>query len=150
VELAIFVGLQGSGKSTFYRRQLAGTHELVSKDLMRNVRDRNRRQLEQLGTALAGGRLVVVDNTNPAPADRAPLIAAARAHGARVVGYWFDIAVADCVRRNAGREGRARVPPAAIYATAKRLRPPALDEGFDALFRVTVQQERFCIEPWTA
>src|SRR5262245_59429337 len=33
LDLVVFVGLQGAGKSTFYRAQFAGTHELVSKDL---------------------------------------------------------------------------------------------------------------------
>ncbi len=35
-ELVIFVGLQASGKSTFFRERFATTHELVSKDLLRN------------------------------------------------------------------------------------------------------------------
>ena len=36
LELVIFVGLQASGKSTFFRERFATTHELVSKDLLRN------------------------------------------------------------------------------------------------------------------
>ena len=31
-ELVILVGLQASGKTTFYRRRLSGTHRHVSKD----------------------------------------------------------------------------------------------------------------------
>ena len=38
-ELAILIGLQASGKSTFYRRHLAATHALVSKDRFRNNRN---------------------------------------------------------------------------------------------------------------
>jgi hypothetical protein len=34
------------------------------------------------------------------------------------------------------------VPNVAIFATAKRLQPPGLSEGFDQLFRVTVTAER--------
>ena len=45
-ELVIFVGLQASGKSTFFREGFAATHEHVSKDLFRNNRNRNRRQEE--------------------------------------------------------------------------------------------------------
>ncbi len=41
--MAILVGLQASGKSTFYRRHLAGTHALVSKDRLRNNRRPARR-----------------------------------------------------------------------------------------------------------
>jgi hypothetical protein len=35
-----------------------------------------------------------------------------------------------------GTAGRARVPDVALYATRKRLEPPAHAEGFDRLFRV--------------
>jgi len=34
LELVIFIGLQATGKSTFYRARFAATHVLVSKDLM--------------------------------------------------------------------------------------------------------------------
>ena len=69
-ELVIFVGLQGSGKSTYYREHFAATHEHVSKDLMKNARDREAKQQLVVEKALAEGRSVVVDNTNPDPAVR--------------------------------------------------------------------------------
>ncbi|WP_207955865.1 AAA family ATPase [Rubrobacter marinus] len=59
------MGLQASGKSTFYRERLAGTHAHVSKDLFRHNKDRNRRQAQLVREALRSGRSVVVDNTNP-------------------------------------------------------------------------------------
>jgi predicted kinase len=130
-ELAIFVGLQASGKSTYYRTHLAATHVHVSKDLMPNARNRERRQLELIDAALAAGKSVAVDNTNPTRAARAPLIAVGRRHDARVVAYFFEGAVRDCVGRNSGREGKERVPNVAIFTTAKKLVPPVLAEGFD-------------------
>ena len=45
VELVIFVGMQAAGKSTWYATHLAATHVHVSKDLMKNVRDRDAHQL---------------------------------------------------------------------------------------------------------
>ena len=83
--------------------------------------------------ALGSGRPVVVDNTNPTAEDRRPLVELGHRFGARVVGYHFDSGVRDCLARNARREGRARVPDAALFATAKRLVPPSRDEGFDEL-----------------
>jgi hypothetical protein len=62
---------------------------------------------------------------------RAPLIALARRHGARAVACYFETTVRDAVTRNRRREGRARVPDAAIFATSKRMDPPSLAEGFD-------------------
>jgi predicted kinase len=130
-ELIILVGLPGSGKSTYHREHFAATHVHVSKDLMPNVRDRETRQRRVVNDALAAGRSVVVDNTNPTVASRAPLIEIARQHGARVVAIYFEAKVKDCVVRNRQREGNARVPDVAIFATAKRLVPPVRAEGFD-------------------
>jgi predicted kinase len=130
-ELVIFVGLQAAGKSTYYHTHLAATHVHVSKDLMRSSRTRDAIQLELIAKALSEGKSVAVDNTNPTPADRAPLIELGRRHGARVVACFFETAVKDTVARNRLREGKARVPDVAIFATAKKLVPPNFEEGFD-------------------
>ncbi|MEV4441509.1 ATP-binding protein [Streptomyces sp. NPDC049577] len=136
LELVVFVGLQGSGKSTFYARAYAGTHALVSKDLFRNARHRQRRQMRLIEEALADDVCVVVDNTNPSPAEWEPLIAAGRAHGARVVACWFPPDPAGSLARNAARQGRERVPDAGVYATLRRLRRPRRSDGFDAVHEV--------------
>ncbi len=130
-ELLVFVGLPGSGKSTYYVANFASTHLQVSKDLMRNVRGRDARQLKMIGEALEAGKSVVVDNTNPSPAIRAPLIALGRRHGARIIAYYFQCSVKQALMRNRQREGRGRVPDVAVFVTAKKLVPPVLDEGFD-------------------
>jgi predicted kinase len=135
-ELIIFVGLQASGKSTFFRERFAATHNLVSKDLFRNNRNRNRRQGELVKAALRSGISVVADNTNPGVEDRHPLIELGHRFGARIVGYHFESGVRECLARNSRREGKARVPDVAIFATAKRLVPPSREEGFDELYRV--------------
>lgn len=147
-ELVIFVGLQASGKSTFYRQHFAQTHVLVSKDLLRNNRRPDRRQRVLIEEALKQGRSVVVDNTNPALTDREPLIEIARRLGARVVGYYFVSKVGECIIRNRQREGRACVPRVALFATKKRLVPPQYSEGFGQLYAVRIAGEgRFTIEP---
>jgi hypothetical protein len=89
VDLVVLVGLQASGKSTFCRQRLVASHTVVSKDAFGNARHRQRRQMLLVTEALAAGRSVVVDNTNPSPAEWQPLIEAGREHGASVVGYWF-------------------------------------------------------------
>jgi predicted kinase len=92
---------------------------------------------------------VVVDNVNPRVRDRAPLIAAARAAGATVVGYVLDVEAGECLRRNRSREGKARVPDVAIFVNRKRLEPPTLAEGFDALYRVRAVEGHFDLQPYT-
>ena len=136
MELVAFVGLQASGKSTFFREWFAGTHEHVSKDHFSRNRNKNRRQEHLLRAALSAGRSVVVDNTNPTPEDRRPLVRLGHEYGAKVVGYFFEAGVFECLRRNERREGKARVPDVAIYATAKKLVAPSIEEGFDGLLRV--------------
>jgi len=131
--LIIFVGLQGSGKTTWYHEHFAATHVHVSKDLMPNARNRDTRQLGQIDEALAGGRSVVVDNTNPTVDSRAPLIALGRLHGARVIAVYFEAHVPTSLMRNRARQGKARVPDVAIFRTKKQLVPPSLDEGFDEI-----------------
>jgi predicted kinase len=136
MELVVFVGLQAAGKSSFYRAGFAGTYTLISKDLLRSSRNRQARQMALIEQALLRGESVVVDNTNPRIEDRMPLIAIGRVFGARIVGYQFEAGLPECLRRNALRPGRARVPDVAIYATARRLEHPREAEGFDAIFRV--------------
>ncbi|HEX6179502.1 MAG TPA: ATP-binding protein, partial [Thermoanaerobaculia bacterium] len=108
-ELIIFVGLQGSGKTTYYQQNFAATHVHVSKDLMKTARNSDAKQRLMIEAALAAGQSVVVDNTNPTPAIRQPLIEIAQRHGARVAAYYFDVPVKVAVARNRQREGKARV-----------------------------------------
>ena len=148
-ELIFFIGLQASGKSSFYRARFAGTHDLVSKDRFPNNRNPARRQRQLVTEALGAGRSVVVDNTNPTVEDRAELVALARSFGASVVGYYFESRMAECLERNRQREGKARVPELALYATRKRLRLPALAEEFDRLFYVRLLGSgRFEVREW--
>jgi predicted kinase len=140
-ELVIFVGLPGSGKSTCYFAHFADSHVHVSKDLLPNARGRDDRQSLQVERALADGRSVVVDNTNPTRDVRAPLIAIGRRHGARIIAYYFECSVRLAIVRNAQRDGKGRVPKVAIFTTQKKLQPPAAEEGFDEL-HVIKQVER--------
>jgi predicted kinase len=143
VELVVFVGLQASGKSTFFHERFAETHQHVSKDLFPHNRNKNRRQEHLLRAALSAGRSVVVDNTNPTPEDRRALVRLGHEYGAKVLGYHFDASVSECLRRNEMREGKARVPDVAIYSTAKKMVAPSKREGFDELLCVRLNGSTF-------
>jgi predicted kinase len=150
MDLIILIGLPGAGKTTFYRTRFAATHEHVSKDRLRHSKKPSRRQAQLIDDALRAGRSVVVDNTNPTVADRAPLIALGRAHGARISGYYFAPSVRGSLQRNREREDRARVPDVAIYATSKKLEPPSYAEGFDTLYEVRIAGDgAFEVHEWT-
>ena len=141
--LAILIGIQGSGKSTFYHTHLAANFVRVNLDTLK-TRHREKLLVEE---CLAAGKSYAIDNTNPTRLDRERYIPAAKAAGYRVVCYFFEPRVEDCLRRNALREGKARVPDVAIYATARRLELPSLDEGFDELYTVRNEGEAMTVVP---
>jgi predicted kinase len=141
MEAVIFTGLQASGKSSFYRDRFFATHVRINLDML-GTRGRERILLR---ACLDARQPFVVDNTNPTREERAVYIRAARDAGFRVIGFFFQATAGECIRRNAWRGGK--VPPAAFGGAAKRLVPPAFDEGFDALFTVTlIEPDAFLVE----
>jgi len=167
LELVILVGIQASGKTTFFRRHLAERHVHVSLDNWRGKGGVRRREHEAILAGLheaagSGGRLrgVVVDNTNTTAATRQRYFDCARRFSAetrlpvRVRAYFFDADLEGCLARNAARPADAAVgtpyyvPPVAIRAFAARLQPPAREEGFDEILRVRIAGEgQFQVEP---
>jgi len=133
MEAIILVGVQGSGKSTFYRQHFFDTHVRINLDMLRT---RHREQL-LLAACLAAKQPFVVDNTNPWPADRARYIGLAREAGFRVVAYFLDSTLREAIQRNNKRAGKQKVPVPAVAGTFRKLQPPTLEEGFDVIYRVT-------------
>ena len=145
MEAVIFIGIQASGKSTFYRERFFDTHVRISLDMLR-TRHRERLLLE---ACLRGQQRFVVDNTSVTVAERARYLAPAREAGFRVVGYFFEPDPRGSFARNTGRAEAARVPPAGLFGTLKRLERPTLAEGFDELLRVSVPGAgEFAVEEW--
>jgi predicted kinase len=132
MEAVIFTGIQGSGKSTFYRERFFDTHARISLDLLKT---RNRERLF-LQACLSTGQRFVIDNTNPRVEDRAPYIAAAKQASFRVAGYFFETTIRDALRRNARRAGGAVIPVPGVIGTFKRLARPTWAEGFDELYTI--------------
>lgn len=145
MEAILLIGIQGAGKSTFYRRRFFDTHVRLSLDLLK-TRHRERTLFE---ACLATGQRLVVDNTNVTAAERARYILPARAAGFRVSGYFFEPDPKGSLRRNNLREGRRRVPPAGLFGTLKRLQRPRPEEGFDELYRVELSESgEFLVRAW--
>lgn len=66
MEAVIFVGIPGSGKSTFYQQRFFDSHLRVSLDLL-NTRNKEQQLIDY---ALSVHQRVVIDNTNPSSAVR--------------------------------------------------------------------------------
>lgn len=135
-EAVIFVGVQGAGKSTFYRERFFDTHVRINLDMLRT---RHRERL-LLDACLAAGQSFVVDNTNPAAIDRARYVIPARQHGFRVIAYFFDVDLLDAMRRNRQRPGAKNIPAVGVTATFRKFERPTKSEGFDRIFAVTVNE----------
>jgi len=145
MEAVIFIGLQASGKSTFYVRRFFGTHVRINMDMLKT----KHRERLLLDACLAGKQSFVIDKVNAAAPDRATYIQAAKAAGFQVVGYYLQSKLGDCLARNAARPEAERVPGMAIMGTYKRLQLPSLDEGFDRLHYVrTTSDGDFVVEEW--
>lgn len=132
MEAVLLVGIQASGKSTFYRARFFDTHVRISLDMLRT---RNREKL-LLEACIAAKQPFVVDNTSVTREERARYLGPARAAGFRTVGYFFEPDPRGAAARNAARPDGRRVPPAGLFGTLKRLQRPAADEGFDELYTV--------------
>ena len=144
MQAVVFIGLPGSGKSSFYRERFFHTHVRISLDLLK-TRYRERRFLE---ICLETQQRFVIDNMNPSRAERLRYLEPARARRYMVVGYYFESKIEDCLRRNALRPEPERMPDVAIFSAAKRLELPSRDEGFDQLFYVRLRDGGFLVEDW--
>lgn len=145
VEAVIFIGMQATGKSTFYSQRYFRTHVRISLDLLR-TRYRERLILD---VCLKTGQPFVVDNTNPRREDRSLYLTLARAAGFRTLGYYFQSRLADALHRNSERAEDERIPERGLCGTHSRLQLPSREEGFDELRYVRlVEPGGFLVEDW--
>ena len=76
MEAVIFMGIQGSGKSSFFRERFFSTHVRISLDLLKT----RFREQTFLDACLQTEQRFVIDNTNPTRGERQRYIAAAKAN----------------------------------------------------------------------
>src|ERR1700693_4142176 len=137
MEVVIFIGIQGSGKSSFFRERFFDTHVRVNLDMLHT----RRREELLVAACLEGGQSFVVDNTNPLPSDRGRYVMPARTAGFRTVAYFFEAGLREAMQRNNLRSGKQKVPAAAVAAAFKKLVPPTVEEGFDEIYTVKLTAE---------
>jgi len=141
----IFIGIQATGKSSFYLENFHKTHLRLSMDMLKT---RNREEI--LFTAcLHGKQPFVIDNTNPTKTDREKYITTAKKHKFSTTGYYFKSSLADSLKRNSKRTGKENIPEIGIRGTYNKLELPEYSEGFDQLYYVSIVNNCFKVEEWT-
>jgi predicted kinase len=145
MEMLLFIGIQATGKSTFYKERFFRTHLRVNYDMLRT---RHREDL-LFAAGLESKTKLVIDNTNLTRADRARYIAPAREARYSIIGYFFQSRVQEALARNSRRDDSERVPDAGVHGASGKLELPSLGEGFDRLFFVRIDESQgFVVEDW--
>ncbi len=145
MEAIIFIGIQGAGKSTFYRENFLNTHIRINLDMLKT---RHREQIF-LRACLEAKQPFVVDNTNPTLEQRSRYIIAAKQNHFRVIAYYFQADLEECKQRNNQRPPKKNVPLIGILSTYKKLVIPTFQEGFDAIYSVKTELNySFTVEEW--
>ena len=143
MQLIIFIGVQASGKSTFYKHNFYNTHLRINLDMLK-TRHRENTIFE---AGLASKTKMVIDNTNSTKQDRVRYMQRAKDAGFEVITYYFETDLKSTLERNSQREGKANIPEVGVRATYKKLEIPSLDEGFDEIFKVKIiDAQQFSIQ----
>lgn len=142
--MIVFIGIQASGKTTFYQRFFA-CHGLAHINL--DTLHSRHKEAMAIRACLDNRTSFVVDNTNPQISDRKRYISLAKAHRYEIIGIFFQSRVKDCIERNEKRE--RCVPRLAIPSTSNKLQMPSYGEGFDQLFFARIAKNGFEITIWS-
>jgi predicted kinase len=142
MEGIIFVGVQATGKSTFFQRFFYKTHVRLSLDMLKT----RHRESILVNACIEAKQPFVVDNTNPLRSDREKYIKKLKEHKFKVKGYYFQSTLDECLERNIRRQGQEQIPEVGVRGTYKKLEPPSYDEGFDELFVVHLTGHEFVVK----
>jgi predicted kinase len=143
--MLLFIGIQATGKSSFYRANFFNTHVRIAMDLL------NTRHKEQLfiNSCFATECSFVVDNTNCTQQERKKYIDQAHKNGYKVSGYYFQSRLKSALACNKKRIGKDFVPEIGIRGTFAKLELPDYKEGFDELFYVECDNSGgFVVKNW--
>jgi len=144
MEAIIFIGIQASGKSTFFQRYFHRSHMRISLDMLKT---RNRESI-MINACILAKQAFVVDNTNPSLEDRMKYFERLKDADFNVKGYYFQSIIADCLTRNESRAEDECIPTKGVKGTYNHLVLPKYEEGFDELFYVSMKDNEFIVKEW--
>ena len=142
MQLIIFIGIQGAGKSTFFKQYFSDTHMRINGDMLKT----RRREQILFEACLTSKTKTVIDKTNATPNHRQPYISQAIAHHFEIIAYYFDCPFDEALARNNKRTGKAKIPEVGVKGTFKKLTPPSFEEGFDKIYQVQLIDNEFIVK----
>ncbi len=140
----IFIGLQATGKSSFYLEKFYQTHIRLNLDMLK-TRHREKILFE---ACLLAKQPLVIDNTNPTIEDRQKYIDKLKENRFKITGYYFESNLSECLARNQQRLGKAKIPEVGVKATYRKLQLPDYNQGLDCLYYVKIRSGEFIVEEW--
>ena len=120
MEAILFIGIQASGKSSFYNCRYFNSHIRISLDLLNT---RNKQQL-LLDYCFKTQSRFVIDNTNLTRDERKYIIDQALQNKYKITGYYFQSKLSDAISRNERRLGKEQIPEIGIRGAYKKIRTP--------------------------
>ena len=145
MEAVILIGIQATGKSTFYKQNFFKSHMRINLDMLKT------RVKEDIlvNACIKVKQPFVIDNTNSSIDERKKYIEISKKAGFSIIGYYFESNIKDAIVRNQSRIGKENIPSKGIEHTYNKLVIPTYDEGFDKLFHVSIgKDDSFVIEEW--
>lgn len=151
-KLFLMMGVPGSGKSTWIKRQLTEGDVYISRDEIRfKMLDKNsttdyfayedevfNEYLRQMNTALENEKVkrIFMDATQTNKKARAKVLNSVKIKPEFIDVIWIRTPLMECYKRNANRTGREFVPKHVIKSMYDRQEEPSWDEGIDRYYIV--------------
>lgn len=138
MRLFVFCGIPGSGKTTLSTKIAIANNAKIyhyddfKKEFKRQqFRQTHQRLYKQIIQDLLSDSDVVLDDLHTRLEWRQDLLSAIQDIPCKKILVVMTTPLEECVRRNAQRQGQARLPDSAIYHLNQRYQPPSLEEGWD-------------------
>eukprot|EP01117_Protostelium_nocturnum_P017879 TRINITY_DN735_c0_g1_i1.p1 TRINITY_DN735_c0_g1~~TRINITY_DN735_c0_g1_i1.p1 ORF type:complete len:534 (-),score=229.98 TRINITY_DN735_c0_g1_i1:52-1653(-) len=130
-EVVVLTGSPASGKSTFAKRYFVSKgYTWINNDALNGNAKKGMKLAEE---ALANGKSVIFDNTNPSTSKRGELLDLANTYKAPARSFWIDTPLEVAHHNNLYREKVAsirRIPDVGFNMFKKNFSEPSTKEGF--------------------